>query len=118
MKVATCIGCGCDDLHACDLGCSWLRVDRKANLGVCSTCQRDVARWDAGDRKTGHFVLFFRTHRQPVWFCDSTATLKQPNTTNEQVYARRFMTRGAAQAIATKLGIRCGKKFSVVDLAR
>lgn len=34
MNIATCIGCGCDDHHACGEGCYWLRVDRAhlANL--------------------------------------------------------------------------------------
>lgn len=48
--VAVCIGCGCDDMHACEEGCWWLRVDRDVQLGVCSSCEGDVARWDAGDR--------------------------------------------------------------------
>ncbi len=48
--VAVCIGCGCDDMHACEEGCWWLRVDRAAQLGVCSSCAAHVSRWDAGDR--------------------------------------------------------------------
>lgn len=39
--IATCIGCGCDDLHACVAGgepCRWLDVDRTRGLGVCSEC--------------------------------------------------------------------------------
>lgn len=57
MKLATCIGCGCDDNHACagdglDSGCYWVRVDRRAGLGVCSACpETEVKRWDSGDRK-------------------------------------------------------------------
>lgn len=59
MKLATCIGCGCDDEHACvdglDDTCWWVRLDRRAGLGVCSACtKREVARWDAGDRKKQH----------------------------------------------------------------
>ena len=49
MTLASCIGCGCDDLHACvdDLGpCSWIVVDR----GVCSCCEAHMERWNAGDR--------------------------------------------------------------------
>jgi hypothetical protein len=56
-KIATCIGCGCDDLHACEDAlfspCSWLRVDYKSGVGVCSECPDEVARFDAGDRTTG-----------------------------------------------------------------
>lgn len=54
--VATCIGCGCDDYHACyDVkaghSCYWLRLDRKSGLGVCSCCEDSVEAWDAGNRE-------------------------------------------------------------------
>lgn len=54
-EIASCIGCGCDDLHACfdevsGTPCSWVRLDRSVQLGVCSVCKEHVARWDAGDR--------------------------------------------------------------------
>lgn len=50
-----CIGCGCDDLHSCEVdddgnACHWLRVDEEQLLGVCSECPEHVARFDAGDR--------------------------------------------------------------------
>ena len=48
--VATCIECGCDDLHACADGCSWLRVDRETGLGLCSMCANRLTDWDAGNR--------------------------------------------------------------------
>lgn len=48
--LANCIGCGCDDHHACGDGCWWLRVDYGARLGVCSSCEAFVEQWDAGDR--------------------------------------------------------------------
>ena len=53
--VAFCIGCGCDDFHACldertDEPCHWLRLDRVMARGVCSACPADTQRWDAGDR--------------------------------------------------------------------
>lgn len=51
MIPAICIGCGCDDDHACDNGCSWLRIDREDCIGVCSQCPEHEARWDAGDRE-------------------------------------------------------------------
>ena len=60
MKLATCIGCACDDDHACvtqredgEWGCRhWVRLDRDVGLGVCSICPgSDVSRWDAGDRE-------------------------------------------------------------------
>lgn len=53
--IATCIGCGCDDLHACeglvDEGCSWLAVDRRRRRGVCSQCIPHLPRYRGGDRK-------------------------------------------------------------------
>lgn len=50
--LATCIGCGCDDDHACPTGCGWLRVDYEQGRGVCSRCPGHEARWDAGERRT------------------------------------------------------------------
>lgn len=55
-EVATCIGCGCDDNHACwdeaaGNPCGWIRLDRSVGLGVCSCCLDHVARWDSGDRE-------------------------------------------------------------------
>jgi hypothetical protein len=47
---AFCIGCACSDGRACIGGCSWLREDRAAWVGVCSRCEEHVARFDAGDR--------------------------------------------------------------------
>ncbi len=51
--IAKCIECGCDDLHACESGCCWVRLDRAAGLGVCSECAHRVSGWDAGDRTLG-----------------------------------------------------------------
>lgn len=45
-----CIGCGCDEQHACIGGCSWLRVDEAEGLGVCSSCPDAVSDFDAGVR--------------------------------------------------------------------
>lgn len=55
-NLALCIGCGCDDNHACwddahDSPCFWERVDYAAGLGVCSACPECVATWDAGSRE-------------------------------------------------------------------
>lgn len=33
-----CRVCGCTDSRACPDGCSWIWVDRKARIGVCSSC--------------------------------------------------------------------------------
>ncbi|MEE8057507.1 MAG: hypothetical protein V3T17_06695 [Pseudomonadales bacterium] len=56
VSVATCVGCGCDDYHACwdendEQPCSWLAVDRESRLGVCSACPDDLSRWEKGDRE-------------------------------------------------------------------
>lgn len=55
-ELATCIGCGCNDNHACwdaeaNQPCSWLRVNREIGLGVCSACPEHTDRWDLGDTK-------------------------------------------------------------------
>lgn len=52
--IATCIGCGCDDLHACcdsqsGRPCSWLAVDYSIGKGVCTSCENHIERWKAGD---------------------------------------------------------------------
>jgi hypothetical protein len=55
LTKASCIGCGCDDFHACPDGCSWLRVDYDEGKGVCSECEEHVEAWDRGDH-TSHAV--------------------------------------------------------------
>lgn len=65
LQVATCIGCACTDERACAGGCHWERVDRAAQLGVCSGCTEHVARWDEGVRKlapTAHRRLYNRKY--------------------------------------------------------
>lgn len=49
----TCIGCGCDDNHACvtdGVGCSWLAVDRDTGRGVCSSCPESLAEFEGEQR--------------------------------------------------------------------
>lgn len=50
-ELAHCIGCGCDQINACDGGCEWLRVDHAHGRGVCSECEQHLERWDAGRRR-------------------------------------------------------------------
>lgn len=55
-RIRFCIGCGCDDLHACEddisIACSWVVVDKKTATGVCSSCiGRALKRWKNGDRE-------------------------------------------------------------------
>lgn len=64
-KTATCIGCGCDDQHACDGGCHWLRVDYDKGVGVCSACDPFREAWDAAHAfGPAHFDLVSHLHRQ------------------------------------------------------
>ena len=56
MNIAVCIGCGCDDHHACldpksHEPCSWLEVDYGLGKGVCSCCSDHLQRWNSGDRE-------------------------------------------------------------------
>lgn len=47
-RTATCIGCGCDDNHACFAlygPCSWLVVNRRRQIGVCSQCRDCMDHW-------------------------------------------------------------------------
>lgn len=36
--MTTCIGCGCDDEHACLDGCSWIAISMSERAGLCSNC--------------------------------------------------------------------------------
>lgn len=41
VPTIVCIGCGCDELHACvtDSGpCFWIAVEEDAGVGLCSAC--------------------------------------------------------------------------------
>lgn len=55
MFIPYCIGCGCDDYHACmekdGEPCCWLVVDYEEGRGVCSCCAEHLDRWVAGDRE-------------------------------------------------------------------
>jgi hypothetical protein len=51
-----CIGCGCDDEHACfdetlNQPCHWIRLDPVAGKGLCSCCPELAVAWDRGDRE-------------------------------------------------------------------
>lgn len=41
-RESTCIRCSCTDSMACDPPCSWIVVDRRRSVGICSnpTCHR------------------------------------------------------------------------------
>lgn len=52
--VCQCIGCGCDDNHACAdlLGdpCGWLIKSNSGRLGVCTQCPLTFNAWRHGRR--------------------------------------------------------------------
>jgi hypothetical protein len=52
--LCVCIGCGCDDLHACaDLigdPCGWLVQSGTGRHGVCSQCPAALRLWERGKR--------------------------------------------------------------------
>ncbi len=51
MNIATCIGCGCTDTHACPgVPCHWIHVDYEAGVGVCSACPDYEEAFTAGGR--------------------------------------------------------------------
>jgi len=53
--LCVCIGCGCDDEHACEdlLGdpCGWLQQSGTRKRGVCTQCPTYVKAWMRGERK-------------------------------------------------------------------
>lgn len=53
--LCVCIGCGCDDEHACtDLlgdACSWVQQSGSGRRGVCSQCPTWIRLWNRGERK-------------------------------------------------------------------
>lgn len=95
MHIATCIGCGCDDHHACcgnDGACYWLTVDYAAGIGVCSCCQEQIARWHAGDRSMTMMVA---------------KIIKMGET---EPY---YIERGAMDIFPYQLEVRVGDRFTV-----
>ncbi len=40
-----CRGCGCTDLHGCQLGCCWVLLDIATPSGICSQCAEEMD-WD------------------------------------------------------------------------
>lgn len=42
LFVIECRGCGCNDIRACDGGCSWVLLDVDSKSGVCSACAEHI----------------------------------------------------------------------------
>lgn len=82
MKRPICIGCGCDEQHACDMhhvglygGCWWVRFDAEARLGVCSACWDLVKAWDATKHHTPFLPLIAeRFYRQALFLYEDKAS--------------------------------------------
>ncbi len=56
QPIKFCIGCGCDDFHACidpatGAGCHWILEDLTTPHGVCSCCVGAAERFVSGDRQ-------------------------------------------------------------------
>jgi hypothetical protein len=70
---AICIGCGCDEDHACPFGdlhvadpCWWYRFSAETKTGVCSSCTDLLAAWDKGERRPLFEVIALRYYRQAM----------------------------------------------------
>lgn len=85
MKPAICIGCGCDEGHACEvtyfnglaeqqMGCWWLRFDAAENTGVCSQCEDLVKGWDQGQRRPILALIAERYYRQVLFLYEDKAS--------------------------------------------
>lgn len=77
-----CIGCGCDEKHACPMdhaglygGCWWVRFDAEARAGVCSACWDLCQAWDAVKKRTPFLPLIAeRFHRQALFLYGDEAS--------------------------------------------
>ena len=81
MNLNVCIGCGCDEVHACvnphsATTCWWLRFDADAHAGVCSRCEDLVEHWDRGGRVLLPELVIERFHRQVLFLYDDEASAK------------------------------------------
>jgi hypothetical protein len=81
MTSPICIGCGCDEEHACPIpcdgvpypGCFWLHFDAKANAGLCSACGDLAHVWKAGKRTPQLELIADRYYRQVLFLYDDAA---------------------------------------------
>lgn len=80
MKRAICIGCGCDEQHACPMdpagffACWWMRFDAAAGVGICSCCEDLAAAWDKSRNRAPILPLIAeRFYRQVLFLYDDKA---------------------------------------------
>jgi hypothetical protein len=66
--LCVCIGCGCDDQHACEdlLGdpCGWIYQSGTGKRGVCTQCPTYARPWSKGERKLSARAKAALAHRQ------------------------------------------------------
>jgi hypothetical protein len=81
MKRPICIGCGCDEQHACPMdhvgfyaGCWWLRFDAAARAGVCSCCEDLVEAWERSERAPQLGTIADRFYRQAMFLYEDKAS--------------------------------------------
>lgn len=81
MKRPICIGCGCDEQHACAMdhvgfyaGCWWLRFEAETRVGICSACDDLVSRWDDGERAPQLGLIADRFYRQAMFLYEDKAS--------------------------------------------
>lgn len=79
MILNLCIGCGCDEAHACEHAgepCKWLRFRAETRSGVCSACEDLVGHWDRGHHALLPQMVLERFHRQVMFLYGEEASAK------------------------------------------
>jgi hypothetical protein len=83
VNLNACIGCGCDEAHACSMehagftdGCWWLRFSAADRAGVCSRCEDLVPLWNRGVRQPLFDEVPERFHRQVMFLYDDEASAR------------------------------------------
>jgi hypothetical protein len=74
-----CIGCGCDEVHACEhggTGCWWLRSNAEDHAGVCSRCEDLIEHWERGGHALLPQLVLERFHRQVMFLYGDEASAK------------------------------------------
>lgn len=81
MILNYCIGCGCDEAHACATDaarglCWWMRFSARHRAGVCSYCEDQLEHWDGGGRTPRLELVADRFHRQALFLYEHEAAAK------------------------------------------
>lgn len=99
-RIAKCISCGCTDNHACAEGCTWVQVDRKGGVGICSAC---VA------KAVPATVIHFEDHGQDFlrWTLDAKGMVIDSQPFQASIWAGLFVVERKLKA---------GMRISIVML--